>query len=83
MVPQILKKLEQSYKENKETLNISLFHMVLRLCGLSDIIPSLADLTSNQSIEALLDKIAENKVNRSYMGVKAPLLITQKDNFYQ
>lgn len=47
LVPQILKKLELHYKENKETLNISLLHMILRLCGLGEIIPSLTELTSN------------------------------------
>jgi hypothetical protein len=77
-----LKKLEIFYKEGKESLSSSLLHLILRLCGLSDIIPSLADLTKNGSIEGVLEEIAENKINRVSAGSKAPLLILPKDPFY-
>mgnify|MGYP000563152584 CR=1 FL=1 len=47
-IPQIMDKLEFAYKDNKESLRLSLLHMIVRLCGLTEAIPTLTQLTSDR-----------------------------------
>lgn len=53
--------------------------MVLRLCGLSEIIPKLSHSYSNESIEAYIEEIAGKKQNSTSSST---LLISNKDRFY-
>jgi len=57
-VPDILAKLEETYKENKESLNKSMLHLILKVCGLSELISKLNAEHINESLSDALTAFA-------------------------
>jgi hypothetical protein len=52
--------------------------MFVRLCGLSEIIPTLAEHTSYESISSLLTEIAEIKSDKVNANMKPPFVISHR-----